>query len=398
MDVVRIASVCLIVIMIGFGIVPATVVGAQQVDVLFRADMTMGNRYVVVDILEDSAHVLYQGMEVKVIGPSDVLCCEVGDYVEVYGVTTLGSPWFIVANTPNYYLKIVAHAPNLWLYVNNYLRMIGNDVPRTYDPLYVGHEFSLTVEVQNRCGGCYGGVVGEARDVSLELVFTSNSFSLMTGSLKTQYDLILPDSTIRQSFSLVPNTGGSQTLKVSVEYSNSRRATRFVVQDIILTDVRGNSTSMVQTPTIPIASTIILGTEQTSTETTSIHGVTGGFVLDPLSGALLGIVIIAVVFTYSVVTRKRTRERVSPAAPVPAGIFEVSVSVPSVSKTVTLEVAPDHTVGSLVESVASTLNLPKGRAYAVEYAGKLLSKPDFGESLATLGIKEGSKLSLRVVQ
>jgi hypothetical protein len=77
--------------------------------------------------------------------------------------------------------------------------------------------------------------------------------------------------------------------------------------------------------------------------------------------------------------------------------FEVSVSVPSVGKTVALEVAPDHTVGSLVETLASTLGLPKNRAYAVEHAGKLIGQPDFGKSIATFAIKEGSKLSLRVV-
>ena len=83
---------------------------------------------------------------------------------------------------------------------------------------------------------------------------------------------------------------------------------------------------------------------------------------------------------------------------IPSFVFEVSVSVPSAAKTVTLEVAADHTVGSLVETVTSALNLPKGRAYAVEYGGKLISRGDFGKLLSTFGIKESSKLSLRIVE
>ena len=81
-----------------------------------------------------------------------------------------------------------------------------------------------------------------------------------------------------------------------------------------------------------------------------------------------------------------------------AAEFDVPVNVPSVGKTVTLEVSPDHTVGSLVESVASTLKLPKGRTYAVEYGGKLIGQSEFGKTLATFGINEGSRLSLRVVE
>lgn len=77
-------------------------------------------------------------------------------------------------------------------------------------------------------------------------------------------------------------------------------------------------------------------------------------------------------------------------------LFEVSVSVPSVGKTVALEVAPNHSVGSLVETLTSTLELPSGRAYAIEYAGTLISQQDFGKTLGALGIREGSKLGLRV--
>jgi hypothetical protein len=101
-------------------------------------------------------------------------------------------------------------------------------------------------------------------------------------------------------------------------------------------------------------------------------------------GAIIGLAV------YALSMRSRIRRPLSVA-----GLFEVSVSVPSVGKNVTLEVAPDHNVGSLVDSVASTLNLPKGKGYVVEYAGKLISRPDFGKTLGDLGIKEGSKLTLR---
>jgi len=95
----------------------------------------------------------------------------------------------------------------------------------------------------------------------------------------------------------------------------------------------------------------------------------------------------------SVLGRRTRQSKVAPAA-----MFEVSASIPSAGKTVTLEVAPDHTIGSLVETIVSTLNLSKGRTYAVEYAGRLISQPEFGKSLAAFGIKEGSALSLRVVE
>lgn len=82
----------------------------------------------------------------------------------------------------------------------------------------------------------------------------------------------------------------------------------------------------------------------------------------------------------------------------PSGLFEVSVAVPSVHRTVTLEVASNHTVGSLIEAVAMTLNLPRERKHALEHAGKVISQTDFGKSLGVLGIKEASKPTLRVVE
>jgi hypothetical protein len=104
-------------------------------------------------------------------------------------------------------------------------------------------------------------------------------------------------------------------------------------------------------------------------------------------GALL-VVAVAVIGSFVVRRRKTTQ----------GGLFEVSTGVPSVGKTVTLEVATDHTLRSLVETLISTLNLPKDRAFAVECGGKLISQAEFGKSLGTFGIKEGSKLSLRVVE
>jgi hypothetical protein len=79
-------------------------------------------------------------------------------------------------------------------------------------------------------------------------------------------------------------------------------------------------------------------------------------------------------------------------------LFDVLVSAPPVGKTVTLEVAPDHTLGSLVDTITSTLKLPKGKAFAIEHDGRLIEQADFGKTLGNLGIKETSKLTLRVVE
>jgi hypothetical protein len=115
--------------------------------------------------------------------------------------------------------------------------------------------------------------------------------------------------------------------------------------------------------------------------------------LEPWFALIAAVALIAAILApVAYVVGRKTRQSVSPA-----GLFEVSAGVPSVGKTVILEVAPDHTVRSLIETLTSTLNLPKGKAYAVEYAGKLIRQPDLGKSLATLGIREGSRLSLRVV-
>jgi hypothetical protein len=46
----------------------------------------------------------------------------------------------------------------------------------------------------------------------------------------------------------------------------------------------------------------------------------------------------------------------------------------------------------------STLELPKDTRCVLDYAGKLIGQQDFGKSLAALGIKEGSKPSLRVME
>jgi hypothetical protein len=130
------------------------------------------------------------------------------------------------------------------------------------------------------------------------------------------------------------------------------------------------------------------------TETESISVLFG-----PLSTSdTLLLVALAVLAPAAYVVGRRTRKPVSAAEPPRTGLFEVSVTVPSVGKTVSIEAGPDHTIGSLVDTLISTLNLPKNRAYTVEYAGKLVSQPDFGKTLATFGIKEGSKLSLRVLE
>jgi hypothetical protein len=136
----------------------------------------------------------------------------------------------------------------------------------------------------------------------------------------------------------------------------------------------------------------------TSTETrTSVRTETAASVLGfSMMDALL-LVALVVLVPVAYVVGRRTRKPVSVAELPRAGLFEVSVNVPSAGKTVSIEAGPDHTVGSLVESLASTLNLPKGKAYTVEYAGKLISQADFGRTLGVFGIKEGSKLSFRVI-
>jgi hypothetical protein len=79
-------------------------------------------------------------------------------------------------------------------------------------------------------------------------------------------------------------------------------------------------------------------------------------------------------------------------------LFDVAINVPSVGKTVTLELAPDHTVGSLVETLISTLNLPRDKAFVLDYGGRLIGQSDFGRTLDVLGITDTSKLSLLVVE
>ena len=100
----------------------------------------------------------------------------------------------------------------------------------------------------------------------------------------------------------------------------------------------------------------------------------------------------------AILDRKETSGTADATKVIAASVFEVSVNVPSVGKTVKLEVASDHSVGELMETLISTLNLARSRAYALGHAKQLISKTDFGKTLGTLGIKEGSKLSLRVIE
>lgn len=113
-------------------------------------------------------------------------------------------------------------------------------------------------------------------------------------------------------------------------------------------------------------------------------------------GAALAVAVVLV--SVAVVISRRGRRELTRVEPTLIGPFDILVSVPSVGKTVTLEVASDHTLGSLVETTVSTLKLPKDMIYAIEYAGRLLSQQDSGKSLGSLGIKEGSELTLRVVE
>lgn len=121
-----------------------------------------------------------------------------------------------------------------------------------------------------------------------------------------------------------------------------------------------------------------------------------------LSNALPWIVLVAIgaVIGFLVVRRRGGAGKQVSATQVmiPPEAFDISVTVPSVGKTVTLEVASDHTMKSLVETIVSTLNLPKDRTYTVEHAGEHINPPGFGKSLGNLGISERSKLTLRAVE
>jgi hypothetical protein len=138
---------------------------------------------------------------------------------------------------------------------------------------------------------------------------------------------------------------------------------------------------------------VVTSTETHTSVRTEIAASVFGFSM--MDALLLATIVVLAPLAY--VLGRRTRP-VPVAEHAPTGLFTVTVSVPSVDKTVTIEVAPGHTVGSLVESLASTLKLPKDRTYVVEYAGKVVGQPDFRKTLGVLGIKEGSKLSLRVVE
>jgi hypothetical protein len=146
---------------------------------------------------------------------------------------------------------------------------------------------------------------------------------------------------------------------------------------------------------ITMATAVIVTTAPAPPTATAVQP-SSAFVLGPeltyatfvAVGAIVGLAV------YALSMRRRTRRQLSVSEVTSAGHFEVSIGIPSVGRTVTLETAPDHTIGSLVETLISTLNLPTGKTYAVEYGGKLISQGDFGKSLAAFRIKEGSKLRL----
>jgi hypothetical protein len=161
--------------------------------------------------------------------------------------------------------------------------------------------------------------------------------------------------------------------------------------------IHTKTTTIITTTTPPSPSQTQTAQPQTATTMQPNVSPFLGPDLTTIALSVLTIGIMIGLAVYGVSKRRRTRRPISEEA-TQAGLFEVSVGVPSVGKTVTLEVAPDHTLGLLVETLVSTLDLRGDKRYAVEYAGRLIGQPDFGKTLAKLGIKEGSKLSLRVVE
>jgi hypothetical protein len=153
---------------------------------------------------------------------------------------------------------------------------------------------------------------------------------------------------------------------------------------------RGVTVTSTETHTVTFAET------RTSAHTETVAE---AILFGPLSvtDALL-LVALVVLAPLAYVLGRRARRPVSVTELPRTGLFEVSVTVPSVGKTVSIEAGPDHTVRSLVDTLMSTLELPKDKRCVLDYAGKLIGQQDFGKSLAALGIKEGSKLSLRVVE
>jgi hypothetical protein len=188
-----------------------------------------------------------------------------------------------------------------------------------------------------------------------------------------------------------------EKLKVSAEDTGLIDALDLTSADkVYYDDVRAFTVS-VSTVGPTATSTITIPTTRTVTSMQpTVSPPPTGPDLTPIALTVLSICAISGLAMYALSIRRR--RQVSAAEVGHNGTFEVSVSAPSVGKTVTLEVAPDHAAGSLVETLISTLGLPKGKAYAIEYEGKVISQIEFGKTLASFGIKEGSKLSLRVVE
>jgi len=64
------------------------------------------------------------------------------------------------------------------------------------------------------------------------------------------------------------------------------------------------------------------------------------------------------------------------------------------NKAVRIEVDPNHTVGSVLETVVGGLGLPKDRAYALVSGNKELGPDSYPMTLQAAGIRSGDKLDL----
>lgn len=74
--------------------------------------------------------------------------------------------------------------------------------------------------------------------------------------------------------------------------------------------------------------------------------------------------------------------------------MEVMVSDVSTNKSVRIEVAPNHTIGSILETVVNGLGLPRDRAYSLVLGGKELGPDTYVGTLESMGIRDGDQMDI----
>jgi len=74
--------------------------------------------------------------------------------------------------------------------------------------------------------------------------------------------------------------------------------------------------------------------------------------------------------------------------------MEVMVSDVSTNKSVRVEIAPNHTVGSILETVVNGLGLPRDRAYSLVLGGKELGPETYANTVQSMAIRDGDQMDL----